>query len=48
MVEISKRDWKWFRERVPDWQERYMEQLIKEYYRNIKCAWKCVRSFLGA
>ena len=31
MVEISKRDWKLFRERVPDWQERYMEQLTKEY-----------------
>ena len=31
MVEISKRDWKLFRERVSDWQERYMEQLTKEY-----------------
>ena len=31
MVEISKRDWKLFRERVSDWQERYMEQLSKEY-----------------
>ena len=31
MVEISKRDWKLFRERVPDWQEHYMERLTKEY-----------------
>lgn len=31
MYEISKRDWKLFQERVPKWQERYMEQLIKEY-----------------
>ncbi|MCI6888224.1 MAG: multidrug transporter [Lachnospiraceae bacterium] len=31
MYEISKRDWKLFRERVPEWQEHYMEQLIKEY-----------------
>jgi len=31
MVEISKADWKLFRERVPLWQERYMEQLTKEY-----------------
>lgn len=33
MVEISKRDWKLFRERVPQWQERYMERLTKEYIR---------------
>lgn len=31
MIEISKSDWKLFRERVPDWQEHYMEQLVKEY-----------------
>ena len=31
MVEISKHDWKLFRERVPQWQEHYMERLIKEY-----------------
>lgn len=31
MVEISKRDWKLFRERIPDWQENYMERLIKGY-----------------
>ena len=31
MVEISKQDWKMFRERIPGWQERYMERLIREY-----------------
>ena len=31
MVEISKADWKLFRERVPDWQEQYMERLTKKY-----------------
>lgn len=30
MVEISKSDWKLYRERVPEWQERYMEGLTKE------------------
>lgn len=31
MYEISKNDWKLYRERVPKWQEHYMEQLAKEY-----------------
>ena len=31
MVEISKSDWKLYRERVSDWQEHYMEGLTKEY-----------------
>ncbi|MDC7287495.1 multidrug transporter [Blautia schinkii] len=31
MVEISKRDWKLYRERVGEWQEHYMEGLTKEY-----------------
>lgn len=31
MGEISKRDWKLFREKLPGWQERYMERLCKEY-----------------
>lgn len=31
MVEISKSDWKLYRERVPEWQEHYMERLTKEY-----------------
>ena len=31
MVEISKQDWKLFREKIPEWQEHYMERLVKEY-----------------
>ncbi len=31
MIEISKRDWKLFREKLPGWQESYMERLCKEY-----------------
>lgn len=31
MIEISKRDWKLFREKLPEWQETYMERLCKEY-----------------
>jgi hypothetical protein len=31
MVEITKSDWKLFRERLPEWQEHYMERLTKEY-----------------
>jgi hypothetical protein len=27
MVEISKSDWKLFRERLPKWQEHYMDRL---------------------
>ena len=30
-MEISKVDWKLFRERVPGWQEQYMGRLNKEY-----------------
>lgn len=30
-MDISKRDWKLFREKVPAWQENYMESLIREY-----------------
>lgn len=30
-MEISKADWKLYRERVSDWQEHYMEQITKEY-----------------
>lgn len=30
-MEISKSDWKLFRTRIGDWQEAYMERLVKEY-----------------
>lgn len=31
MFEPSKRDWKLYREKIGDWQEHYMEKLVKEY-----------------
>lgn len=30
-MEISKRDWKLFQEKLPEWQENYMEGLVKNY-----------------
>lgn len=30
-MQISERDWKIFRKKIPDWQERYMERLAQEY-----------------
>ena len=30
-MDISKKDWKLFRERLSGWQEKYMEGLVKEY-----------------
>lgn len=31
IYEPSKLDWKLFRDRLPEWQEKYMEQLCDEY-----------------
>ena len=31
MIEISKQDWKLFQEKVPVWQEKYMERLVRKY-----------------
>jgi len=33
MPDVSKKDWKLFRERLPEWQEHYMEKLIIKYVR---------------
>ena len=30
-MDIGKRDWKLFREKLSGWQEKYMEGLVKEY-----------------
>ena len=30
-MEISKKDWKLFRERLSNWQEKYMEGLVEAY-----------------
>ena len=31
MKDISKKDWKLYREKIPGWQERYMERLCRDY-----------------
>ena len=33
-MDISKKDWKLFRERLSGWQENYMEDLVKEKDKN--------------
>ena len=30
-IDIKKSDWKLFRERLPGWQEKYMERLVDDY-----------------
>ena len=31
MYKVKESDWKLFRKKVPGWQEKYMEKLIREY-----------------
>ena len=31
MHQVKEKDWKLFREKLPEWQEAYLERLIKEY-----------------
>ena len=47
MVEVSKRDWKLFREKLPGWQESYMERLCKEYVELLTCDKKGSERFLS-
>ena len=35
-IDIKKSDWKLFRERLPEWQEKYMERLVEEYVELLK------------
>ena len=35
-MDVNERDWKLFRKNLPDWQESYMEKLIKEYIEFLK------------
>lgn len=35
-MEISKSDWKLFREKLPEWQEAYMEKLVAKYIRMLQ------------
>ena len=30
-MEVSKKDWKLYQEKIPEWQEAYMEKLIASY-----------------
>ena len=41
-----KSDWKLFQERVPEWQEHYMERLIKEYVELLTSPGKASDHFL--
>ena len=36
MAEVPKSDWKLFMAKVPEWQERYMDKLLKQYIRLLK------------
>ena len=36
MNAITKADWKLFMEKVPEWQEAYMERLLKEYVKMLQ------------
>ena len=31
MYKVKESDWKLFRKKVPGWQEKYMDKLIREY-----------------
>lgn len=31
MIQITERDWKIFRKKIPNWQETYMERMVTEY-----------------
>ena len=35
-MEVSKRDWKLYREKLPEWQESYMEKLVETYVEYLK------------
>lgn len=47
-MEISKADWKLFRERVSGWQEHYMEQLAKEYVKLVPVIWNLLDANMGS
>lgn len=35
-MEVSKKDWKLYREKIGEWQENYMDRLCKEYVQILK------------
>lgn len=44
-MEISKSDWKKYREKMPRWQEHYMERLVDEYIAFLKSEKKASDKF---
>ena len=36
MINISKSDWKLFQDRLPGWQENFMDRLLKDYIKLLK------------
>ena len=42
-MDISKKDWKLFREKLSGWQENYMEGLVKEYANFLNDDMLCTR-----
>ena len=54
-MDVSKKDWKLFREKLSGWQEKYMEGLVKKYVNflndDTKCAsekfWKLEKQING-
>lgn len=35
-MEVSKKDWKLYREKLPKWQEAYMEKLVVSYVKDLQ------------
>lgn len=31
MVQVNEKDWKLFRKKLPEWQEKYIDRLCNEY-----------------
>lgn len=44
-MEPSKKDWKLFSVKISDWQESYMEKLVKEYIDYLSCDLPASRKF---
>lgn len=46
-IEISKQDWDLFREKLPGWQERYLERLLKGYVEYLESNEEASTKFWG-
>ena len=47
MLNINEKDWRLFKERMPDWQERYMAQLNEEYIKLLSADVPASHKFWG-